>query len=328
MNLSLSFISKYRSAFMGLAIFWIFFYHTGVDIPVLREIFALGWIGVDIFFFVSGYGLCASLSKNASVGNFYKRRFSRVIPTWWVVLAAMSIIGMIWSLKGFPSSPADFFYWFTGVGWWSANCNFEWYIPTLIVFYLFAPMLARMSLKALCISVVISILASIILGCGIIHHLDHVYMSYSRVAVYIAGFAIYKYQKKSDSLPLSIWGPMLIIGIVGFGVGMYLRLTNLSFGLTVARVSIPFMIVPMLWTISQLFSRIKWLNSVMAFLGLISLEIYLLHINHEFSHTIESKYLANLDSYVVKATWFIMVVTSAWLLHGMMQKVNALTSKR
>ena len=56
-KIKLDIISKYRQAFMGLAIFWIFFYHTGVDMPVLRELFAMGWMGVDIFFFVSGYGL-------------------------------------------------------------------------------------------------------------------------------------------------------------------------------------------------------------------------------------------------------------------------------
>ena len=49
-TLDLSFISRFRSSFMGFAIFWIFFYHTGVDIPVLKHFFALGWLGVDIFF--------------------------------------------------------------------------------------------------------------------------------------------------------------------------------------------------------------------------------------------------------------------------------------
>lgn len=48
-TLDLSFISRFRSSFMGFAIFWIFFYHTGVDIPVLKHFFALGWLGVDIF---------------------------------------------------------------------------------------------------------------------------------------------------------------------------------------------------------------------------------------------------------------------------------------
>lgn len=313
---------------MGLAIFWIFFYHTGVDIPVLRELFALGWMGVDIFFFVSGFGLCASLSKGGSVGSFFKRRFFRIIPTWWIVLAAMAIVGMLWSLKGFPKSPSDLFFWFTGLGWWSANCNFEWYIPTLLVFYLFSPLLARMKLKPLCISTAVSIFVAILLGRGMLHILDHMYMSYSRVPIFIFGFVVYKYVRTSDTVPCSIWLPMLLLGVTGFGVGMYVKLTNVPFGLTIARVSIPLFIIPMLAVIGYVFSKIKWLNTVMGFLGLISLEVYLLHINHEFSHSIETRYLANLDSYLVKMTWFMIVVAASWLLHSAMQATTNLIDKK
>lgn len=326
--LNLSYISKYRSAVMGLAIFWIFFYHTGVDIPGLREIFALGWMGVDIFFFVSGFGLCASLSKNDSVSNFFKRRFFRIIPTWWIVLAAMAIVGTLWSLKGFPMSASDYFYWFTGLGWWTANCNFEWYIPTLLVFYLLSPLLARMSLKALCISTVASMFVAILLGGGMLHILDNVYMSYSRVPIYIFGFAVYKYQQKSVSLPSYIWLPMLAIGIIGFGAGMFVKLSNVPFGLTIARVCIPLFIIPMITVVGFVFSKIKWANAVMSFLGLISLEIYLLHINHEFSQAIQTKYLINLDGYLVKMTWFMIVVVAAWLLHTAVNRCLKQTNKK
>jgi peptidoglycan/LPS O-acetylase OafA/YrhL len=92
--LNFDFVSKYRTELMGVAIFWIFFYHTGVDIPILHGLFSVGWIGVEIFFFVSGFGLCASLQKNPSTGSFYKRRLVRILPTWWLILGAMNIIGV------------------------------------------------------------------------------------------------------------------------------------------------------------------------------------------------------------------------------------------
>lgn len=82
----LEFLSRYRSALMGLAISWIFFYHTGVSVPGLHSIVASGWMGVDIFFLVSGFGCCASLTKNPDVPAFYKRRAVRILPTWLAIL--------------------------------------------------------------------------------------------------------------------------------------------------------------------------------------------------------------------------------------------------
>lgn len=95
MTLRLDFLSKYRTELMGFSIFWIFFYHTGVNIIGLNALFSVGWIGVDIFFLVSGFGLCSSLTKNPDIIQFYKRRLIRIIPTWWLILVFMHIVGLI-----------------------------------------------------------------------------------------------------------------------------------------------------------------------------------------------------------------------------------------
>lgn len=314
-SIDLSFISRYRAIFMGLAIFWIFFYHTGIDIPGLREIFALGWFGVDIFFFVSGFGLCASLTKNDSIKQYYKRRFSRIIPTWWLILILMAIVGVIFELKGFPISISDYFYWFTGLGWWTGNCNFEWYIPTIIVFYLFAPLLAKASLKCLSMVTLCTMVCAILLRGGHLYLLEHLYMSYSRVPIYISGFMAYKFWKFNSVLPSKIWLPLMISGLVFFSIGMIVKFSNLTFGLTIARVSIPLFIIPFLWLIGFLVEKVKFADIIFSFLGTISLEVYLLHINHEFTSTINDNMLYLLPYGLAKAIWFVMVVVSGWALH-------------
>lgn len=316
-SIDLAFISKYRSAFMGLAIFWIFFYHTGVDIPVFREIFALGWMGVDIFFFVSGFGLCASLERNKSTKKFFIRRFSRIIPTWWIVLALMAIFGMIAGLKGFPTSGKDYFYWFTGCGWWTGNCNFEWYIPTLIVFYFLAPAFSRLTIKALVILTVSFALAAILLG--YLSIFKHIYMSYSRLPIYIYGFICYKYWKQGNVLRLDIWLPLALIGSLLFCVGMYVKSTDVILGLTIARIFIPLFIVPMLYIMSKIIGALRPLESAFSFLGLISLEIYLIHINHESSHFIMTTALRGVHDWLVNMVWFAIVVIAAWILHESIQ---------
>lgn len=320
MELNLDFISKYRSSFMGLAIFWIFFYHTGIDIPGLRDLFALGWFGVDIFFFVSGFGLCASLSKNVSTKQFLQRRFFRIIPTWWFILIAMAIVGSWASLKGFPASGADYFYWFTGLGWWTGNCNFEWYIPTLLVFYLFSPFFARLSKKNLLIIIIATMVAAVILG--YFQMLQHVYMSYSRIPIFITGFLVYKMKTTQVVIKTKQWLPLCLFGFAIFVVGMVIKYTNLTWGLTISRVSIPMFIVPVLSIVAWIIGKCRPSEVLLSFLGLISLEIYLLHINHEFSEFIKTNLLSGVHSYLVKMTWFAIVVAASFMIHLLFTKIK------
>lgn len=318
-TIKLNIISKYRQAFMGLAIFWIFFYHTGVDIPVLRELFAMGWMGVDIFFFVSGYGLCASLSRNRSIKSFFKRRFFRIIPTWWIILTLMAIVGTIASLKGYPNSTDDYFYWYTGLGWWTGNCNFEWYIPTLIVFYLAAPLLGRQKLGNLVIITIISIILAIVFG--YFRLFQHIYISYSRIPIYVSGFLVYKYQTRNSMVKTSIWLPLCILGLIWFSLGLYIKLHDVTFGLTIARVAIPLFIVPMLCIIGFIISKLKPIETALSFLGLISLEVYLLHINHEFSEFVKNTLLVGVHDYLIKMTWFAIVLGAGLVLHLIIEEL-------
>ena len=74
---------KYRSEIDGLravAVFGVIFYHlhwTG---------FSGGWLGVDIFFVISGYLISTLLLKeidatgSISLSAFYQRRFRRIMP--------------------------------------------------------------------------------------------------------------------------------------------------------------------------------------------------------------------------------------------------------
>lgn len=67
-----------RDVFMGIAIVMVVLchYNTGLSI---QKLFYPGFLGVDIFLFFSGYGLCRSYETH-SMYDFYKRRFTRVLP--------------------------------------------------------------------------------------------------------------------------------------------------------------------------------------------------------------------------------------------------------
>ena len=67
---SLQDISTYRKALMGVAMLWIVFYHFGFHTPIISHLTRFGYTGVDIFMFLSGFGLFYSLQKKQGLSNY------------------------------------------------------------------------------------------------------------------------------------------------------------------------------------------------------------------------------------------------------------------
>jgi len=70
-------LSKYRQALMGIAILWVMMFHLPLrpGIPIIKEFFNIGYGGVDIFLFLSGFGLYFSLSKKGiKLSHYYKKK--------------------------------------------------------------------------------------------------------------------------------------------------------------------------------------------------------------------------------------------------------------
>jgi len=95
----LGLLSKYRAEFMGFAILIVIFTHSvdfGVNYPsffgkiVNSSYGRIGQIAVNIFFMVSGIGMYYSLSKNNK--NFYKRRFEKILPSYFMISIPVFLI--------------------------------------------------------------------------------------------------------------------------------------------------------------------------------------------------------------------------------------------
>ncbi len=124
-------ISQNRSKIMGLCMCIIMMFHHGM-IPGMR----FGFLGVDVFLFVSGFGLYHALKKcnekGLSLLSFYKRRLIRIMP-------AAIIAGIIlrWQFRGFDS-----------VGDYLSVCGLGlWYIRTLLILYLLSPLFYTLNAK-------------------------------------------------------------------------------------------------------------------------------------------------------------------------------------
>lgn len=319
-SLDLRFLSQYRLTFMGVAIFWIFFYHTGVSILGLRELFSVGWIGVEIFFLVSGLGLSQSLSKDSDLWRFYKRRSVRIIPTWLAILLLMHIVGYV---AGFniPHTWSEYIEYYTGVGWWLGGMFYEWYMPTLIAFYIIAPFLQKMSDKTLIVVIISSVIGGMLL-----HEfrlLEHIYMSYQRIPIFIMGFWLYRLSKKEVKINLWWSLPIFILALFIFGYSYTFKDSDLILSLEMRRYAMLVLILPMLWCFSKIFDIVFKLKTPMNFLGTLSMEIYLLHIGHSQSVLVCDFINSYVGPSLTKIIYFVLVVSVAWLVHTLVEIIKS-----
>lgn len=114
---------EYRSDIDGLraiAVLGVLLFHSGV------ELFSGGYVGVDIFFVISGYLITSMICKEVTKGeftfiSFYKRRIARILPALIITLVGVYIFGFVfYSSKVFDNLGKEIF--FSSIG--AANILF------------------------------------------------------------------------------------------------------------------------------------------------------------------------------------------------------------
>ena len=83
----------------GIAVLFVMVYHLELLVPALHEWVKGGFLGVDIFFVLSGFLITSVLikeeseTKKISLKNFYLRRFLRLMPAFWLFLVVLFFFG-------------------------------------------------------------------------------------------------------------------------------------------------------------------------------------------------------------------------------------------
>ncbi len=136
-------VSRNRTCLMGVAILLIVVCHAEFRIPVWRILYPLYDIqrmlpgGVDIFFFLSGFGVCRSLDRNPDAASFFGRRIRRIYPIY-LPLAAIWLATFCVLTPPVPLNSAIGI--LTGMGFWAQlPYQFMWFISAILAFYLLSP---------------------------------------------------------------------------------------------------------------------------------------------------------------------------------------------
>lgn len=114
---------QYRAEIDGLralAVIPVIFFHAGF------ELFSGGFVGVDVFFVISGYLITTILiedleNKRLSIANFYERRARRILPALFFVMLVCIPFAWMWML---PSQMEDFSQSLVAVSLFASNILF------------------------------------------------------------------------------------------------------------------------------------------------------------------------------------------------------------
>lgn len=77
------YLSECRNEIKGVAILWVVFFHAQLGLDGWAHwVQRIGYGGVDLFFFLSGFGLWHSLQKDANLERYLARRARRLLPAY------------------------------------------------------------------------------------------------------------------------------------------------------------------------------------------------------------------------------------------------------
>lgn len=328
-------ISRFRGEQMGAAMLFIILFHVGLD--RWDPFFGLrrtGNVGVDIFLFLSGVGLWYSWSKMTENGmsvrdmlkRFFRNRYLRIYPAW-LIMASLYYIPRFHggTLKAWIDLIGDI-----AINWdfWLYDELTFWYIPAIMMLYTIAPFYMMLIQRhpmyrwLPLISVIWCVMVQWVIP---IHHaIGHLEIFWSRVPIFLLGINFGSLVKSRYTIDGQAVWMLAAIWLLTFGTCLYLeQMRHGHFPLFVERMLyIPFTITSVM-LLNRIFRRLpSRCNTVLRFVGMVSLEAYLIHSHFVLCH-IEKLHIGYWPTFLLTA---IITMPLAWLLHVVCRQVNKLTS--
>lgn len=324
--INLSDISCYRSELMGLAMIFVMLFH--VWMPKSNPMYGFvrcGNVGVDMFLFLSGIGLWYAWSKKPTLKNFFWRRYIRIYPAW-ILIACLYYIPAFINTPGggysrnVPDLVANIL-----INWsfWRIDDLTFWFIPAIMMMYTFAPAYMKLIEKHpeyRWLAVAAMVLAVMVQYYPPVHKaVGHVEIFFSRIPIFLIGINCGALVKGGRSLDgSSLW---LVLLIFVMSLAMCVEFEESwrgRFPLFLERmVYIPLTVSMILLLVKLLCHTPAIICRALAFVGTVSLELYLIHIQFVMKYITPYKLGYCLTALIMIAVSLVL----AWLLHRLVSFV-------
>lgn len=240
--------------------------------------FSYGWLGVPVFFILSGFVISLTVNRSSDALDFVKKRFIRLFPTFWICLLSTLIIECITGyfikdlsigdiLMNFAMFGQFFGFKYVDGSYWSL-------LPELLFYLLIAVLMIIKKIKSY------YLINAILLVIGIVHLFSPIpilgkLLTIHYILLFMIGIAFYRiYNEINDN-----WDYILIV--INFAVSTPLYLVNHKHNTN----SLVFLYVAFGLIICLYFlfvkGHLKFLSNFkpLLFLGNVSYALYLIHQN-------------------------------------------------
>jgi peptidoglycan/LPS O-acetylase OafA/YrhL len=325
----------------GISIISVVLYHF------FPEIFKGGFIGVDIFFVISGFVISKilieefNLNKTISIKNFYVKRIKRIFPAFFLVIFSSSIFSYFILLPNYlvdfsKSSLAsvffssNFYFFFTNQSYAAISSNFKpllhlWSLSVEEQFYVFFPVFILIILKFFknnyFLALIISLLILLYIFSNILENLYYgssFYLLPTRAVQFLIGCLVaYLYLKEDENLNFQILiSPLFYLSTITIII-FILFITNEN--LYPSYYSLPVIFGSAILIYSTKFKILEnsFLSSyLLVWFGKISYSLYLWH----YPIFVYANYLDLLNSRLSQIIFLILSVIFAYISYNFYEK--------
>lgn len=332
----------------GLGILTVVFAHFAymkvTNPEFLFPLSIIAGVGVDLFLFMSGYGLSVGMLKRPMpVLDFYKRRLIKVFIPFWITLIIIFAADAIF-LKIYyplPYMVQSFLGWFpTALGFGDVNSPF-WYITWMIMFYALFPIVfsvKRPWLSALILAVIATLIGTynpFNLGDNWLHRLHTLAFPMGIVAAWLLMETkdkenkLVKYIKEFRNSSTGIMRYLVIALMFAIVVYMSLHTTANHWPILTSILGKGFYVeqftsLVIMMAFIVIFSLKKLDNKFLAIYGVYSFEVYLIHWPLIGRYDIFFDYL---PSWAAVTAWLVVFIILSWVLQKLVTPVSVWVDK-
>tara|TARA_A100001015_G_scaffold17508_1_gene20396 strand:+ start:8375 stop:10321 length:1947 start_codon:yes stop_codon:yes gene_type:complete len=303
----------------AIAVISVLVYHANISINEIK-IFSGGFLGVDIFFVISGFLITSILLKDYKENNkisikyFYERRIRRIFPALivvilisfffsWLLLPPLEKLDFYYSSIASISFISNFYFWYSGEIYGAIESQFKpllhtWSLGVEEQFYIFFPIYLFLTIKFFNRFLLVSLLIFLVLSFSIANWGSSNYPDFNfffsgtraweiLIGVILA-FSKQKKYKQKFLFNKSVFGLLPYLGLIMIIIPMltFLNPQKVNYLTLVPLVGTAIIIN---YTNEKNFVNRILSSKIFIFFGLISYSLYLWH----FPIFVFSKYILN-----------------------------------
>jgi peptidoglycan/LPS O-acetylase OafA/YrhL len=290
--------------------------------PNLYPVTVYGWMGVELFFLISGFVICMS-SWGRRVGSYFVSRVTRLFPAYLVAVLLTASVLAIWPVMGLAYSKdtvlTNLTMLATPLGVQQVDTVY-WTLGIELHFYLLFALVVWRGLtyqRAVGFCVVWTT-ASIFVPTFAPAFADQILVAqYS--PYFIAGIAFYMMHK---------YGPNLLLGcivVVSYVLASHQILTDVDQQRTAAgnhqSLTIVYGVLAVFFVLMGLIAtgRLSWIRGEWTLaLGAVTYPLYLIH--QDIGYAVLNRLDSHVDAHILLVTLILAMIATAWLIQRFVEK--------